>query len=319
MGCRYSLGFRLDADDAAAPKDIVISVKRDGVSTRHPAQVQLWTAEETRASRMRAAFADPEQFEHPLVRTFAFPARPAATANAWNTLLGLHAPIPVGAGGRQINVSAEVLRDGAEVGRFTRDVALPAATGSQTQPLSFYGEAVTKPGRYEMRVVLSEPGARAVFGSNVAFEVPELPKDGLILRGPFLARVLDAGLALRADAAEPVLLKQAIGEGRTVEPLTVQEIATTDTLLLYWEACRIGKKPDVSGVRAERRIVTEQGETAHALEPVALELTGDRVQCQTMLERTDRGLLAAGRYEVEIALQRADEDLARERTPLLVD
>jgi VWFA-related protein len=146
MGCRYSLGFYLEADREQAPEDIVVSVAKPAVTVRYPAQVRLWSAAETRASRQRAAFADPEQFENPLVRTVAYPAGPDSTSS-WSTLVAIHAPLPIGPDGETLDISAELYRDDEKIADFFRRMDFePPATGSGVQPFTLFGEASVKKG-----------------------------------------------------------------------------------------------------------------------------------------------------------------------------
>jgi VWFA-related protein len=319
LGCRYSLGFYVDSAEARAPQDIVISVKRPSVTVRYPAQVRVWSSEETRASRMRAAFADPEQFEHPLVRTLAYPIRPDASGG-WFTFVAVHAPVPIGRTAETLTVSAEIFRDGSKVRSISKDVTLdPPESGKGILPVTVYGDGIAKPGRHSVRVVLSKPGEKQVVSSVVEFDVPEVPKGELVLRGPILARVVDEGLAVRADDQEPVLLRQTIGEGKTFEPLAVHEIEPADTLLLYWEACRDGSTPPLAGARIDRNILDESGTAVYKFDSTRLEFEGDPIGCHGGLDRIEPGTLAPGEYTVELAVRRAGERIAEQTAPLLVD
>jgi hypothetical protein len=57
--------------------------------------VKLFTDEEMRRARTRAAFVETEPYEHPLVRAFTFPAY-LASATSRETLLAVHFPMPAG-------------------------------------------------------------------------------------------------------------------------------------------------------------------------------------------------------------------------------
>jgi hypothetical protein len=254
-----------------------------------------------------------------LIRTIAFVARPNSLG-AWDTFVAIHAPIPVGPEGRTLTVSAVLSRDGEKIRTFAKELTLAAPeTGSQFQPITLFGDGSTKPGHYKLNVALSAPGEKRVVGSSVAFDVPEVPTDQLILSGPLLARVEEHGLAVSSDGAEPVLLRQVIGDGSSFEPLTVHEIDPNDTLLAYWEACRYRNKPDLTGARISRRIVDAEGNVIHELGTDALKLQGGKIQCHNALERVDPGTLAPGEYSVELVVQQADKVIAREVVPLLVD
>jgi VWFA-related protein len=317
LECRYSLGFYLEQDQAQAPEDIVVMVKKPGVTLRYPAQVRLWTPEETRASRERAAFADPEQFGHTLVRTMAFPAGPDSPTT-WSTIVAIHAPLPVGPNGETLDVKAEMYRDGKKVADFSRRIEFEAnATG--VQPFTLFGEASVKQGQHELRVVLSKPGEKRVVASTARFDLPEVPWGELILSGPLLARVEKEGRAIRADESVGVLLRETIGD-QSFEPLTVHEIRPTDTLLAGWQACRAKKKdPRENGAQVERIIVDLEGNAVHTLPPVPLKLEGGKVMCHRGLDRIEPGTLEPGEYTVEVAVTQGGKRILEKSTPLLVD
>lgn len=320
MMCRYSLGFYLGADQTQAPVDIRISVARPRVTVRYPASVRLWSADETRASRQRAAFSDPERFEHPLVRMLAYPAGPD-TPTTWSTMLAVHAPIPVGPQGDTLNVSAQLYRDGEIVGVMSRQIEFePKTDGSAMQPFTLFGEASTKKGQHELRVVLSKPDEKQVVASSTRFELPEIPWGELMLRGPVLARVEPEGLALRSSEAVGVLLRETIGE-QSFEPLTVHEIEPSDTLLLGWQACRVKQEdPAEAGALVERVIVDADGTAVHTLPPVRLKLEGEKVtKCHRGLDKLDPGTLARGEYIVEVLVTQDGERRLERSAPLLVD
>ena len=320
LACRYSLGFYLDTDKARAPEDIVVSVGKPAVTVRYPAQVRLWSADETRASRQRAAFADPEQFDNPLVRTVTYPLGPDSPTS-WSTIVAVHAPLPIGPDGEMLDISAELFRDGEKVADFFRRMDFePLATGPGVQPFTLFGEASLKKGEHELRVVLSKPDEKQVVASTIRFDVPEVPWSELMLRGPLLARVEQEGLAIRADKTAGVLLWETIGD-QSFEPLTVHEIRPSDTLLAGWQACRVKKEDRLEhGARVERVIVDLDGNAAHRLPSVPLRLEGDKeVQCHRGLDKIEPGTLEPGEYMYEVAVTRAGERVLEQSTPLLVD
>jgi VWFA-related protein len=320
MDCRYSLGFYLDAGREQAPEDIVVSVAKPSVTVRYPAQVRLWSAEETRASRQRAAFADPEQFDHPLVRTVAYPAGPDSTSS-WSTLVAVHAPLPIGPEGETLDISAELYRDEEKIADFFRRMDFePPASGADVQPFTLFGEASVKKGAHVLKVVLSKPDEKQVVSSTTHFEIPEVPWGELMLRGPLLARVEKEGLAIRAREDVGVLLQETIGD-QSFEPLTVHEISPSDTLLAGWQACRVKKEdPREQGAQVERMIVDLNGNAVHELPAVPLKLEGEKaVKCHRGLDKIEPGTLAPGEYTVEVAVTQGGKRVLEQSAPLLVD
>jgi VWFA-related protein len=320
LGCRYSLGFYLDPDRSHAPEDVIISVPKRGVNLHYPAQVRLWSEAETRESRQRAAFADPAQFENPLVRAVAYPVGPDSP-KTWSVLVAIHAPLPIGPERELLDISAELYRGGRKVEDFFRRMEFePPATGAGVQPFTLFGEASVKKGEHELRVVLSRPGEKQVVASSARFDVPEVPWGELILRGPLLARVEEEGLALRADETVGVLLRETIGD-QSFEPLAVHEIRPTDTLLMGWQACRVKAEDRLEyGARIDRRIVDLDGNPVHRLSSIPLNLEGDdKVECHRGLDKVEPGTLGTGKYMVEVAVIRAGERVLEQSAPLLVD
>jgi VWFA-related protein len=320
MTCRYTLGFYLDPDQARAPEDIVLTVRKPDVTVRYPAQIRLWSVEETLASRQRAAFAEPQQFENPLLRLIAYPAGPDSTTT-WSTIIALYGRLPVGPQGETLDVAAALYRDGAKIADFSRRIDFaPAASGPGTQPFTLFGEARAKRGEHELRVVLSKPGEKRVVASAARFDLPEVPWGELLLRGPLLARVEAEGQVIRAGKTEGVLLRETIGD-QSFEPLIVHEIRPTDTLLVGWQACNVkGKDALTAGATVERAILGPDGSAVHALPPIPLQLAGTKaVQCHRALDRIEPGTLGPGEYRVRVAVTRDGGKVLEESAPLLVD
>lgn len=319
LDCRYSLGFYLEAGEQRAPEDIRIAVRREGAIVRFPAQVKAWSPEETRESRTRAAFADPNPFENPVVRAVAYPAGPDST-KTWDTIIVVHAPMPLAAEPQTIDVKGELFREGAKVADISRQIEFEA--GSGLQPFTLFGEASVKPGQYEFRVVFSKAGEKRVVSAEARFDIPEVPWGELMLRGPLLARVEKEGRAIRANGEAGTLLKDVIGD-QSFEPLTVRQIKSADELLVGWQACRVKKQdPLESGATVERVVIDGDGNVVHRLPAVALSLEkiAAAVECQRGLDKVEAGTLQPGEYTVEVAITRGGERVLEGRpTPLLVD
>jgi len=284
----------------------------------------MWSEEERRESRLRAAFADPQRFDEPLVRAGIFPLRPEG--KLWNSLVTVHFPLPLDDRGQEVDLRATLTRNGQRQGEpLQRAFTIPvdaAAYEHGDVPVTLLGDTQLKSGSYDFAVALSRPGQPDVVSTRFGFEVPSTPDRGAFVRGPVLARVVDKGVLIRIDPGEgdeKTMLDDVLTGDQSIEPLLVQEITPGDTLLAYWEACVPGK---ASKAWVQRQIVDEEGGIVHVLDQavIGLEKTG-KLGCGGKLDRIAANTLAPGDYRFEITVVDGDggSPLASEATPLLVD
>ncbi len=302
-----------------------VGVLRPGYDVRHPMRVRLWSEEQRRQSRLRAAFADPEQFENPLIRAFAFPVRPRS-AKSWDTLLAFQFPMPE-TKGDAVELRATLKQiDKPNVYSFEREIPAggPRAPEASERPVTVLRDSTLKTGPHRMTVALSEPGREDVFTRQVGFAIPEVPRDTMFVRGPILARVLREGVLVAASddpTANGPALNQILGDAESVELLLVHEVEADDTVLSYWETCLTGKQRRPGAV-VERRVVDEDGKLVHSLDPVTVPFreTG-AARCGGRFDKLAAGTLRPGEYRLEVIVvdQGANEELARKSVPLLVE
>jgi VWFA-related protein len=325
LSCRYTLGAYLDNEQGKQRRKIRLSLKKPDMQLRHPEMIKLFTDEEKKELRERAAFIDPGPYEHPLVRAFAFPAYPSS-ATKWETLLSVSFPMPVADGPSDVNVQAMIFRDGAKTGKkyenqFRVD---PPEGGGDTRPVTIVGDAQLKDGPHALNVVLSRPDGGEIVSAEVGFNVPQVLTDVLILRGPLLARVVPGGMLFQADPknqSDDTRLERLIGSDGTFEPLLVHEINASEELLSYWNACVQGALHLTGDAEIKRRFTNEAGEIAHELPPIPLKLDslGKALSCQDELEKLPANTLAPGEYKYDVTITYTNGDLiSANRVPLLV-
>jgi len=322
LACRYTVGFKIPANEAETSHKIGLSVK--DYNANYPVRIRLWSEEERRVSRLRAAFADPENFDQQLVRAGVFAMRP--TGKTWDALVALHFPMPVDGKGNLVDVRASVLREGGRKAReFERQVTVPVPSGGVgSVPVAMFADAALKPGDYEMTIALSRPERRNVVTTVVDFNVPEAPRDGGFLRGPVMARVQSDGVLMRIDDEEidqESELARLLDERETVELLLVHEIKASDTLLAYWSACAAGKGRDRGAATIHRQFVDEDGAQAYGFDPIVVQLEQKgKVSCGTRLDQVPAGSLSPGKYRFEVKYVDAEsgDALHSESAPLLV-
>jgi len=318
LACRYTLGFYVQPDEGRARRQVRVRVPGQGRNPRAPEWIRVADEQDRRESMLRAAFADPELFEHPLVRLAVYPLQPASR-NAWTTLSVLHFPVPVSERAVDLEVAATLARDGTVRSRVRRAFAVAPAEGGGDVPVTVVGDAQLKPGRYRLTALLSRAdGGDRGFSASSAIDVPEVPSEGAFIRGPILARAVHEGLLLRAtkNGMETVppsgRLREIIGAQGTFEPLIVQRVEADDTLIAAWSLCTVDRKwQPPAGALLERTVVARAGgREAYRFEPLALGLpSSGKARCQGMIDTVPAAELAPGSYQLEVALRGDDGEL----------
>ena len=324
LSCHYVIGFEIDSVEAMQTHDIRIAAMGGGNRVHYPTRARLWSEEQMRLSRLRAAFADPESYENPLVRAHVFPVRPAS-GKEWYTLLALEFPLPDDVGEEGFELRADLRRGNTGKSRtyqkqFPVSAAAPTSDGSR--PVTLLADPTMRPGDHTLTLALSEPGRENVVTTQVEIAVPEMPRNGTFIRGPVLARIVREGILVRefqTDAGEGQLDKLLTDE-ESIELLLVQEANSTDTLLSYWTACSAGKQVPSDSAVVERRILSEDGSVVHTLDPLPYRPEGNKkARCDARLDDYPAGTLKPGAYQLEIVVQDGDSELARKTVPLHVN
>jgi hypothetical protein len=321
MACRYSVGFYIDPARAKSTRNVRVRVTRRGVEVRSPEVFKIWSAEEQRQNRMRAAFADPGQFEDPLMRVSVYPVRPRS-AKEWEVFTAVNFPLPAGSEVTSVDVAATIAKATTKtvIRKFRKSIEVDA--GDRDRTVTLYGLSGLKPGSYILQIVMGRPGSDDVQTATAHFAAPEVPAEGLFLRGPALAKVDPDGIRLRAGKAEgrhEEALDEILGDDAGVEPLVLHQIEPGDELLTLWEACTVDKAFDAPGATVERFVQDGDGQIVHTFEPVPLALTGKKkARCHGVLESLAADTLSPGRYRVEVQVKQGDELIARGLVPLLV-
>ena len=324
MACRYGVGFYIE-EDTMRPRRVSVRVTRTGLRTRSPEQVKFFTPEQQLDSRLRAAVVDPEHFENPYVRAHVMPVGPSSKSS-WDTLVALHFRMLVDEGGNDLDVVATLTRGITPVSKFHEQFHIDPTADGTPQPVTIYGDDKLKPGAYQLNIALSKSGNDVPQTTIAKFSVPEMPDDSVILRGPLLAKVLDSGVLIRTKEPGPEAqktrsaLRELIGDEGSFQPLLIHEVDPDDTLLSAWNACTLEKKEkNLPTGTVERHVVNDDGEVVHTLEPRALELTGKKVRCQTVLDSIAAKDLGPGEYRVEVIVKNdGGKVLAKGLAPLRV-
>ena len=94
IGDSVTLGFYVEPGEGRKRRQTRVRVAGNGRRVQAPEWLRIADEPDRRESMMRAAFADPEMFDSPLLRLTTYPMRPAK-GSAWDTIGVLHFPVPV--------------------------------------------------------------------------------------------------------------------------------------------------------------------------------------------------------------------------------
>jgi len=222
-------------------------------------------------------------------------------------------------------VRAVIRREHRTVEEYKRKVHVdPPEGGGTMRPVSVIGKTKLGDGAHDLTVVLGERQGNDVDAAQVAFVVPQVVPDVLMLRGPVLGKVARGGAIFRGrpnDRPSETRLGKLLGPDNGFEPLLVHEIAADDEVLFYWSGCVVGASPLPSDVVVRSSVVAASGEAVTTLDPVPLNLEarGKNVLCADRLERIAAGTLSPGDYKLDVTVVHPDGSvIARGSEPLTV-
>ena len=249
MACSYGIGFYIGKDEPRKPRRVTVRLAEPGGRrVRGPEQVGLFDEKEQVENSLRAAMVDPGNFLNPYIRGHVVPIRPSSKSG-WSTWIALHFRMKVSPGGNDLDVVATIKdEDHVQIKKFREQFKIRPTTDGSPQPVTIQGDMNLKPGSYTLTMAVNQVGNAVPQTTVVDLIIPEVP-EGLILRGPVLAKALQEGMLIRtkkpdADAEKTLaVLQSIIGDDGSFQPLLIHQIDTDDTLLAYWEACSFDKKP----------------------------------------------------------------------------
>jgi hypothetical protein len=263
-------------------------------------------------SVIRSAYLAPEMFSTGVLRTHAFPLRPRKS-RGWETILIISFPIafeePAG-GTVELDFGA-VLQDQRTVKHsFNRRMTILAkdVRDHRERQVTFVEFVDLKPGKYTMRAVLSDPVTGSVDAAMAYIDVPEVPKDDLLLVPTILGRraednVVIAGNISRKD--DPA--NDRVGTRESFQPLLVQEATHAAEFLALTRACAVRSRSPEAG-RIERNVTSEEaGGRDKELQTERLDLREKvgRVRCHNLLDELPPAFFDPGRYIFETLLETA--------------
>lgn len=304
LACHYTVGFEVSPNVAADSMDVRLQVRRAGVSVLYPSNLRVSSDEERRESRLRAAFADPQALDNPLVRAQAIPLR-AVDSKTWQTLLAVQFPVPPDVGEAGFEVRASLAGQETKSPMIQRSFPV-APSGSVGTPITFVGDTPLKSGTHTLTVALSEPGSGDVLTTQTRFEVPVTPAKGVLLQGPMLARLVDGGeLARQLELAsdDGPTLDTLLENPESVELLLVNDVETDDALVSFWQLCVATKQSDERSLSVDRWISTAEGDPVRKLERHAFRPGGiGRTRCDGTFDPIRPGTMSPGEYRIEVVV-----------------
>jgi hypothetical protein len=315
LGCVYTIGF-YDAPVAGDPRPVTIRVTRPGLRAVHPSAYLFRTEEEKRESLLEAAFHAPRMFDRGVVRAHLFPLRPTSK-DAWDGLLAVSFPVPFGDGqaGAEKEVrdfGAVLFRGSTVVHRFDRRLNLvPKSAQVRSAPLVTFVERVTlSPGSYRLAVVMADPESSLPHATEIALDVPELPRKELTVLEPILGTRTGSDLLLIASETGGLPGADRVGDAGSFRPLLVRQIEEPTDLVALERVCRIGR--DRKGERdatVHRTLRGAAGDELATTPPVELDLESDsKVACQHLVDIVPAAEFPDGDYVFEVWVAKDGKD-----------
>jgi VWFA-related protein len=287
LGCTYTLGF-LDSGSAAdRRRRLTIRLRnRPGARVVYPEFFVVRSPEEKRLAALRTAAMAPQLFDSPELTAELFVLAPLSSSR-WRTLLGVEyrpgaeAPIRPGSVFRLKGIVRKP--NGTIVQAFDETLALPAADPppGRVPALTLFREIRTRPGRYVVSAVLSDPGSGEPLATTRPARVAEIPRGEPFLVGPLLGR---NGTGAGVDPA--------------FEPLVLQEAAQGEPLDSRTVICVVGRAATVDVREIGRSVTTSAGQGALRFPPATARLAGrDGVSCHVIVDRVATAALPPGLYD----------------------
>ena len=320
LACRYTLGFYVTPGEGRKRRQVRVGVSRKGVHVRAPEWMRVADEQDRRTRMLRAAYADPDLFDNPLIRLVSVPLEPLS-GKSWNAVSLLNFPIPNEPQAVGVDVGATLTREGTILRKFGNAFRVEPRAGlaGDDRPVTIFSEGEIKPGRYTLTVVLNRAGdTERVHTSNAQITVPEVPAEELFVRGPVLARTLGEGVLLRAtkkgleEYDRSGRMQEIVGAEGSFEPLIVHQIEADDTLLAAWSVCTVdGKWKAPPAATIERTVIGRDGSgEAYRLDPIALDIPAKgKARCQSYVDSVPAGTLDPRLYDFNITVLDAEGEM----------
>jgi hypothetical protein len=169
LNCRYTLGFYLEStgrNQVEDSRNVVVRVRGRGMEVRHPERIREFSSEDLRQAEFSAAEADPERFLDRSVRSGSRLLKPKGERR-WRVRLEVGADAPK----KPATLTVLVTRNRKIIKRFQLD-------GPAGKPVSGGPALNLAPGRYEVIVVLDDPGRAGPCTAISVLTVPERESPG---------------------------------------------------------------------------------------------------------------------------------------------
>lgn len=278
MSCFYTLGFRDPRFKLDRNRRLTIKiVGRGDLRVVSPDLYVVRSEEQKRDSLFETAGLAPHMFESKRIRAELIVI--GAQGDNWKSVVGTEIRLEPGAviGARETWDLRGYLRrpNGTIVQKFAQSVTMPEGGTAGAIVADSFEAIVASPGEYALSVVLSDPRGQP-FASTRPVTLPGVPRRGPFLIGPILGRNGERTF-------EPMMRAEPTGEG------------SLDALTVFCLAGGGGKGVPTT---VTRRIADLAGNDVWQLDDVTVELKGDGLRCQPIVDSLGAIPLASGRYEL---------------------
>jgi VWFA-related protein len=312
LGCTYTLGFYHPASRTDQKRRLTIRVNdRYDVRVVYPEFYTVRSPEEKRRSMFRTAAMAPQMFESDEIKTDLFLLAPHS-ASRWRSVLAIEVRLGADAfvdEGEEWELKGMLRKpNGTIVRSFKKTIPMPPTdpiTG-KTPVVTVFQPLRTRPGRYVVSAVLSDPEATRPIAATRPAVIAEIPRGEPFLVGPLLGH-------LATDVGE------TLPDESDFEPMLVPEARRGEPLESWTVVCSVGAKSPVS-IREIGRVLTSwEGSGAQRFDPVSALLSDEsKVSCHHLIDRVDTARLEPGRYELSAVAETTDHVTGRGTTELTV-
>lgn len=304
LSCVYSLGFRDSDLSEARRKSLSVSVRGNGLRAAHAAAYELRTEAMRRESLVRAAYVSPQSFDTGGIRAAVQRLRPASRRD-WSAQIAVNvdledAPAP----GRNAELGIVLSRGSSVVREVARTISLEDAAEHPfgNNALTFLEPITLPPGKYVLSTVVFDSATQVPRSTQVAFEIPGVPRDGPFLVGPLLGRRRGDGRVIRGVGGDSQSSSQrSIGNDVPYVPLVGARIDGPSDVILVTQVCDVARDDGITARRVGRALRSPSGSLVGEFEPQRISLDGrEAVRCGGLVDVVPSSTLAQdGEYTFE--------------------
>lgn len=296
LSCVYSLGLRGRDLREVRRRALSVSLREKGLRAAHAAAYVLRTDAMKRESLIRAAYVSPQSFETGAIRATVQRLAPASKRD-WRAQIAVNfdvddAVLPE----RALELGIVLSRGSSVLHHVARTLKIGGAGDHPSAPnaVTFLEPITLSPGKYAVSVVVFDAAAQVPRSTQVAIEVPDVPRRGPFLVGPLIGR-LGGGARVVRGVGEDTRPNspESSGIDGGYEPLVDLRIGDPIGLVAVTQVCDVERDDSVTTRQVSRSLRLSSGSAIGELKPVQVRLDGgEAVRCSSLVDVVPAGALA---------------------------